>query len=88
LAGKIAARVRRSRKKVTRRRALRTREPRPFSNFLYVAPQQSGGLRYVLARRLTTHKSACGYSKGGIEVGAGEGNRTLDTQLGKLMFYH
>jgi hypothetical protein len=22
------------------------------------------------------------------KVGAGEGNRTLDTQLGKLMFYH
>ena len=22
------------------------------------------------------------------EAGAGEGNRTLDTQLGKLMFYH
>jgi hypothetical protein len=21
-------------------------------------------------------------------IGAGEGNRTLDTQLGKLMFYH
>ena len=28
--------------------------------------------------------AAASYVKGG----AGEGNRTLDTQLGKLMFYH
>ena len=26
--------------------------------------------------------------KRGLSVGAGEGNRTLDIQLGKLSFYH
>jgi integrase len=26
--------------------------------------------------------------KSGLSVGAGDGNRTHDTQLGKLMFYH
>jgi hypothetical protein len=26
--------------------------------------------------------------KTGLSIGAGEGNRTLDIQLGKLSFYH